>query len=69
MAGNLRGALVADVKITLSAHHDGFKPGDSIEVDERTARHLIRAGVAVPATKGAAKAVGADPESAASVRG
>jgi hypothetical protein len=54
---------VADtVKLTLSAHHQGQKPGDSIEVDAVEARRLVNAGVATPTTKTAAKAVGVDPD-------
>jgi len=58
---------VADkVKLTLSAHHQGKAPGDSIEVESPEAKRLISAGVAVPATVSAAKAVGAPAEDAAS---
>lgn len=53
------------VKIQLAAHHGGKVPGDSVEVDAAEAKRLIRGGVAVPATKTAAKAVGADPDTAA----
>lgn len=53
------------VKIQLSAHHAGKVPGDSIEVDAAEAKRLVRGGIAIPATKTAAKAVGADPETAA----
>lgn len=56
------------VKLTLSAHHQGQKPGDPLEVDTVEAKRLIGAGVAVPATKPAAKAVGVDPDTAASAR-
>jgi hypothetical protein len=60
---------VADtVKITLAAHHAGKLPGDSIEVDGREAKRLVGAGIAVPATKPAAKALGVDPESAATAK-
>ena len=54
------------VKLTLSAHHQGKAPGDSIEVDAPQAKRLISAGVATPSTISAAKAVGADPDTAAS---
>lgn len=53
------------VKITLSAHHKGSKPGDALEVDTFEAKRLISAGVARPSTVTAAKAVGADPDTAA----
>lgn len=53
------------VKLTLSAHHKGSKPGDSLEVDKSEAKRLIRAGVAVPSNVTAAKAVGADTDTAA----
>jgi hypothetical protein len=59
---------VADVKLTLSAHHQGQKPGDTINVDASTAKRLISAGVAVPSTVSAAKAVDADPDTAATKR-
>jgi hypothetical protein len=54
------------VKVTLSAHRQGAKPGDTIEVDAATAKRLISGGVARPSTVTAAKAVGADPDTAAS---
>lgn len=54
------------VKLKLSAHHDGKVPGDAIEVDASTAKRLISGGIAQPATVTAAKAVGADPDTAAS---
>ena len=50
------------VKLTLSAHHGGKRPGDSLEVDASTAKRLVSAGVATPANKTSAKAVGVDPE-------
>ena len=56
------------VKLTLSAHHKGAKPGDSLEADPAEAKRLIRAGVAIPATKPAAKAVGVNPDTAASAK-
>ena len=56
------------VKITLSAHHQGSKPGDSLEVSSADAKRLIGAGVAVPATKPAARSVGADPDTAATAK-
>jgi hypothetical protein len=59
---------VATVKLTLSAHHQGKRPGDSLEVDAPTAKRLISAGVAVPATKTAAKAAGVPADTAASVK-
>jgi hypothetical protein len=56
------------VKITLAAHHDGKLPGDSIEVDAREAKRLVGAGIAVPSTKPAAKALGLDLDSAATAK-
>ena len=56
------------VKLELTAHHKGQRPGDSIEVATDEAKRLISAGVAAPANVTAAKAVGADPESAATKR-
>lgn len=56
------------VKLVLSAHHDGQKPGDTVEVDAVEAKRLISAGVAVPATKPAAKSIGVDPDTAATAR-
>lgn len=53
------------VKLTLTAHRQGAKPGDRIEVDAAEAKRLIRAGTARPATVTAAKSVGADPDTAA----
>lgn len=53
------------VKLTLSAHYQGAKPGDTLEVDASEARRLINGGIAVPSTVTAAKAVGADPDTAA----
>lgn len=52
------------VKLTLSAHHQGSKPGDSIELDASEAKRLISAGVAVPANKTAAKSVGVELDDA-----
>lgn len=57
---------MANVKLTLTAHRQGKKPGDSITVDEATAKRLIRGGIARPATVTAAKKVDADPDTAAS---
>lgn len=54
------------VKITLSAHYQGNVPGDSVEVSAADARRLIDGGIARPSTVTAAKAVGADPDTAAS---
>lgn len=64
----MKEALVAaeTVKLTLSAHHKGDKPGDKIEVDASEAKRLIRGGIAVPSTVTAAKKTGADPDTAAS---
>lgn len=60
--------MAETVKLTLSAHHDGQKPGDTLEVDAAEAKRLINAGVAVPSTVTAAKAAGVDAETAASKR-
>lgn len=54
------------VKLTLSAHHDGKLPGDTITVDPVTARRLVNGGIAIPSTVGAAKKVGVDTDTAAS---
>lgn len=59
---------MADVKIQFSAHQGGHNPGDTAEVDAREARKLIGAGVAVPATKPAAKAAGVPVETAATAK-
>lgn len=56
------------VKLELTAHHKGQRPGDTIEVDASEAKRLIGAGVAAPANVTAAKAVGADPDTAATKR-
>lgn len=48
------------VKLTLSAHRQGQRPGDTIEVSPAEAKRLISGGIAVPATKAAAKKVDAD---------
>lgn len=61
------------VKIEFVAHHrDGdtlHTPGDTLEFDDvADAKRLVTAGVAVWATKTAAKAAGADPDTAASAR-
>ena len=63
---------MSDVKLVLTGHQtttDGdkvtlHKPGDKISVDESTARTLVRAGVAIPATVTAAKKIDADPDEA-----
>lgn len=52
--------MADSVKLTLSAHHQGKKPGASVEVDAVEAKRLIRAGVATPANKTAAKTVGVE---------
>lgn len=52
--------MADSVKLTLSAHHKGSKPGDTLEVDAGEAKRLISAGVATPANKTAAKTVGAE---------
>ena len=59
---------MADVKVTLSAHNWGDKPGDTIKVDTRRAKQLIAGGIAVPATVPEAKKVDADPDTAATKR-
>lgn len=53
------------VKITLSARRKGDAPGTSLEVSPSEAKRLISGGIARPATVTAAKAVGADPDTAA----
>jgi hypothetical protein len=58
--------VASNVKLTLSAHHQGKKPGDTVEVDASTAKRLIGAGVARPSTVTAAKTVGVDIDTAAS---
>lgn len=61
--------MLDKVRITLSAHHDGGRPGDPREVDPVEARRLIGAGVAVAATKPDARAARVDPEQAATATG
>lgn len=56
------------VKLELTAHHKGQRPGDSLEVDTAEAKRLISGGIATPANVTAAKAVGADPDTAATKR-
>lgn len=56
------------VKLTLSAHRQGGKPGDKIDVDPATAKRLIAGGIAVPATKPAAKAAGVPEDTAATAK-
>lgn len=56
------------VNVTLTAHRQGKKPGDKIDVSAAEAKRLIAGGVAVPATVNDAKAAGADPDSAATKR-
>jgi hypothetical protein len=53
------------VKVQLSAHRQGAKPGDTVEVSPSEAKRLISGGIARPANVTAAKAVGADPDTAA----
>lgn len=60
--------MAETVKLTLSAHHKGQRPGETLEVDAAEAKRLISAGVAAPANVTAAKAVGADPDTAATKR-
>ena len=57
------------VTIKFAAPHDGNKVGDTAEYEVSEAKRLVKAGVATYATKTAAKAVGADPETAATARG
>ncbi len=45
-----------------------YAVGQRASLDEDTVRRLIEAGIVVPATKTAAKEVGADPESAATAK-
>ncbi len=62
--------MADNVKITLSAHHQGKKPGDQLEVPVAEAKRLVGAGVAVPSTTGpaAAKALGVDQGTAATAQ-
>ena len=39
---------MADVTVTLANRYDGRNPGETIHVDEQTARQLRRGGIAVP---------------------
>lgn len=57
--------MADNVKMKLVAHHDGKKPGDTVEVDAATAKRLVSGGVAQYATVPEAKKVGAPPEAAA----
>lgn len=59
---------MSKVELTLSHPHGKKSPGDKVTVSEDEARSLIRAGVAVPSTVTAAKAVDADPADAATKR-
>lgn len=64
-----KGAPVADsVNVTLSAHFDGAKPGDRLDVDTSTAKRLIAGGIAVPSTVPAAKKAGVSEDTAATKR-
>lgn len=56
------------VNVTLTAHRQGAKPGDKIDVDPATAKRLISGGIAVPSTVPAAKKAGVDEDSAATKR-
>lgn len=60
--------MADSVKLTLSAHYQGQSPGESIEVSAADAKRLISGGIAQPANVTAAKAVGADPDTAATKR-
>lgn len=53
------------VRLTLSAHHAGKKPGDEIDADTATAKRLIGGGIARPATVPEAKKAGVDKDMAA----
>ena len=46
----------------------GFEHGQRVTVDDAEAKHMIRSGVAVPATASAANSLGEDPETAATSR-
>lgn len=50
-------------KIQLAYPYQGSKVGDSIEVDDDTAKMLVRSGRARPANKTAAKAIAPIPAS------
>lgn len=56
------------VKLNLSAHHQGSKPGDTISVSASDAKRLIAGGIAVPATVPEAKKAGVDSDLAATKR-
>lgn len=56
------------VKLTLSAHRQGKRPGDQIDVDPATAKRLIAGGIAVPSTVPEAKKAGVDEDAAATKR-
>lgn len=59
---------MADVTVTLAAHHQGHAPGDRITVDSIEAKRLLHAGVAAPSTVPDAKAAGIDAAEAATKR-
>lgn len=61
--------MADSVKVQLSAHYDGKKPGDKVEVDQATAKRLVNGGVAQYATVPDAKKAGAEPEAAATKNG
>ncbi len=51
-----------------SPQFGAHKAGDRVEMDERSARRLIRAGEVQAATKPAAAQIGVDPETAATAK-
>lgn len=57
---------LVDVKFTNFT--GDYSPGQRGSLPAEEAKRFIRAGVAVPATASAAKAVGADPDTAATKR-
>lgn len=57
--------MAEKVKLTLSAHHDGQAPGDTVELEPSEAKRLVNGGIAVPATVGAVKKAGVDTDTAA----
>ena len=56
------------VKIEFAHPHGDHDIGDEATVDAREAKHLIRAGVAVPVTVGEAKKADVPAETAATKR-
>jgi hypothetical protein len=56
----------SDVTITLAHFYDGKVPGDTLKLDEGTAKQLIQAGIAQPNAKVEEKAAASQPASKAS---